>query len=134
MNYSFRILELKNGRKSLIIDPEDKQYTPLSGMINTEFRNFPGDILETVEAGLSGEKRSFAGNLYSIECDENELFSTIERSFDKSSFRLLVVDAETELLEYDEGFGKGVTGTDRLTGAETAVGSTGLEATLLPAI
>ncbi len=101
MNYSFRILELKNGRKSLLIDPEDKKYTPLSGLINTEFRNFPGDILETVEAGLSGEKRSFAGNLYSIECDEKE--TIIENQYDENERITVATSVVLKLIEsYNE--------------------------------
>jgi len=76
MKYSFRILELKSGRKRLVMDIDGEENIALSSMINTEMPNFGDDIMEAVETALKGEETGFGGNLYSIICNKD--FTVVE--------------------------------------------------------
>ena len=109
MKYNFRVLELKSGRKRLVMDIEGDENIALSSMINTEMPNFSDDIMETVETALSGKEAGFGGNLYNIICKND--FTVVENQVaDEEVSRVPTATLKTLLDEWNDNVTKAKSG------------------------
>ncbi len=81
IHYSFRTISLRKGRKRLVLDIEEENYSLLSSFINVEVPNFSDYIEEELGKAESGGG-SFGGNVFTAEFGKDE--TLIEEQFSEN--------------------------------------------------